>query len=130
MAHFCTQCGQQIPDGSKFCTNCGAPVPEPQHTVQQPIGEKPTSYLALAILATIFCCLPFGIVSIVKAAKVDSLWNAGNYIESQEASRKARNWAIAAILSAVVVAILYFVIIMIIGVSASGGLGELLEELS
>ena len=145
---YCTNCGQPIVGDNKFCSNCGTPVPplpyepkpqpEPQPQPQpepqpventQPIGPKPTSYLALAILATIFCCLPFGIVSIVKAAKVDSLWNAGNYIESQEASRKARNWAIAAILSAVVVAILYFVFFMIIGVSAFG-LGELLEELS
>ena len=24
---FCTNCGAQIPDGSKFCTVCGTPVP-------------------------------------------------------------------------------------------------------
>ena len=26
---FCTNCGAEIPDGSKFCTACGAPVPVP-----------------------------------------------------------------------------------------------------
>lgn len=149
---FCTQCGQQLPENSRFCTNCGTPIPEepqpqqeytqpepqqaytqPQPQPQsnpQPTGPKPTSYLALAILATIFCCLPFGIVSIVKASKVDSLWNAGRYMESQDASRKARNWAIAAILTAVVIAILYFVFILLVGASAVGGWRELLEELS
>ena len=146
---FCTQCGQQLPENSRFCTNCGTPAPEepqyayaqpepqpvpqpePQPVVNpQPTGPKPTSYLALAILSTIFCCLPFGIVSIVKAAKVDSLWNAGRYLESQDASRKARNWAIAAILTSVVIAILYIVFVLVVGVASFGSLGELLEELS
>ena len=157
---FCTQCGQQLPENSRFCTNCGTPIPEepqpqqeytqpepqqaytqpqpqtnpqpePQPSVNpQPTGPKPTSYLVLAILSTIFCCLPFGIVSIVMASKVDSLWNAGRYMESQDASRKARNWAIAAILTSVVIAILYFVFILLVGASAVGGWRELLEELS
>ena len=26
---FCTQCGQQNPDGSRFCARCGAPVSTP-----------------------------------------------------------------------------------------------------
>ena len=147
---FCTQCGQQLPENSRFCTNCGAPVPdepqqaysqpEPQPTPQpeyvqpatnpQPTGPKPTSYLVLAILSTIFCCLPFGIVSIVMASKVDNLWNAGRYMESQDASRKARNWAIAAILTSVVIAIIYIVFILVAGVASFGSLSELLEELS
>ena len=29
---------------------------------QQPAGPKPPSYLVWAILTTLFCCLPFGIV--------------------------------------------------------------------
>lgn len=147
---FCTQCGQQLPENSRFCTNCGTPVPEepqyayaqpePQPAPQpeyvqpaatpQPTGPKPTSYLVLAILSTIFCCLPFGIVSIVKASKVDSLWNAGRYMESQDASRKARNWAIAAIATSAVVAILYIVFVLVVGVASIGSLGELLQELS
>ena len=36
-------------------------------------GTQPSSHLALAILVTIFCCLPFGIVSIVKASQVSGL---------------------------------------------------------
>ncbi|MBO7197759.1 MAG: CD225/dispanin family protein, partial [Tidjanibacter sp.] len=34
----------------------------------------PSSNLIWGILTTIFCCLPFGIVSIVFASRVDSLW--------------------------------------------------------
>lgn len=54
--------------------------------------SKPNNYLALAILSTIFCCLPFGIVSIVFASKVDNLWNIGDYNGAMEAARKAKTW--------------------------------------
>ena len=73
----------------------------------------------MAILSTIFCCLPFGIVSIIFAAKVDNYWNAGNYIDSEEASRKARGWMIASIVTGLIISILY-VILMAIGVNTYG----------
>jgi len=38
--------------------------------------------------------LPFGIISIVNAAKVDSEWNKGNYAEAQKASENAKKFAI------------------------------------
>lgn len=59
-------------------------------------GPKPSSNLVWGILTTIFCCLPFGIVSIVYAAKVDGLYNGGQYAAAVEASGKARTWAIIA----------------------------------
>lgn len=57
-----------------------------------PSTNKPDSFLVWAILGTIFCCLPFGIVSIVYASKVDGLWYAGNCDEAKDASRKAQTW--------------------------------------
>lgn len=57
---------------------------------------KPSNNLVWGILTTICCCLPFGIVSIVFAAKVDSLYYSGRYEEAQTAARKAGTWAIVA----------------------------------
>lgn len=57
-----------------------------------PSTPKPSNFLVWAILSTIFCCLPFGIVSIVYASKVDGLWYAGKYVEAQDAASKARTW--------------------------------------
>lgn len=57
-----------------------------------PPPQKPNNFLVWAILGTIFCCLPFGIVSIVYASKVDGLWYAGNYDGAKDAARKARTW--------------------------------------
>lgn len=39
---FCTNCGTQLPDGSRFCSNCGAPQAAPaQPMYQQPAYQQP-----------------------------------------------------------------------------------------
>ena len=53
--------------------------------------EKPKNYLIESILATIFCCLPFGIAGIVFASKVNSEYEAGNYEAAVKASKDAKN---------------------------------------
>ncbi len=78
-------------------TNTVGPQPQPQPYTYQPPqpsnpGEKPDNFMAWAILSTIFCCLPFGIVSIVYASKVNGLWYAGEYEEARIAASKARTW--------------------------------------
>lgn len=59
---------------------------------RQPIPPQPDNFLVWSILATIFCCLPFGIVAIVKSSRVDGLWRAGDYNGAIEAARSARTW--------------------------------------
>jgi hypothetical protein len=50
------------------------------------------SYLWQSIIATLFCCMPFGIVAIVYAAKVDSLLAVQDYLGAQSASDSAKIW--------------------------------------
>src|SRR3978361_2395637 len=57
-----------------------------------PTGQ-PDSNLVWAILVTVLCCLPLGIVSIVKATQVSGLWGQGRYAEAQKASQDARKFA-------------------------------------
>ena len=45
---FCTQCGQQNPEGSHFCARCGAPVGRPGDSVG--IGVETTSTISLTAL--------------------------------------------------------------------------------
>ncbi len=84
-----------------------------------PSTPKPSSFLVWAILSTIFCCLPFGIVSIVYASKVDGLWYTGKYVEAQDAASKARMWFWWSFGSALLIWIAY-IILVIVGVAASG----------
>lgn len=55
--------------------------------------EYVPTQIGWAIMATLFCCLPTGVVSIVHALKVDRLQTAGNLEGARESSRKARKWA-------------------------------------
>lgn len=73
-----------------------------------PPGPCPPSYLGWAIAATLLCCMPFGVVSLVYASKVSSCWRYGEYAEAYKASRYARNWLIASVVSAGVVYVLIF----------------------
>lgn len=54
---------------------------------------KPDNYLVWSILCTLLCCMPLGIVSIIKASSVDTLYAQGRYDEAQEASDSAKKWA-------------------------------------
>jgi heme/copper-type cytochrome/quinol oxidase subunit 2 len=83
----------------------------------QPPAAKPQNYLVWAIVTTLLCCLPLGVVSIVFAAQVDSKWNAGDYAGATDASNKARTWAMA---SAIVGLVFIAVYVVIIVVAASG----------
>mgnify|MGYP003297500314 FL=1 len=43
----------------------------------------PKNYLAESILATIFCCLPFGIIGIINAARVENAFYSGDETEAE-----------------------------------------------
>lgn len=58
---------------------------------------RPSSYLALAIISTILCCLPTGIVSIIYATKVNSAYEDGKYSEANKASKNAKLWGFVSI---------------------------------
>jgi hypothetical protein len=76
--------------------------------------------LVWAILTTLFCCLPAGIVSIVYAAQVNGKLAAGDIAGARESSDNAKKWAMWSAIIAVVGMVLYFGFIM-----AMGGLGAL-----
>ena len=77
----------------------------------------PNNYLVWAILSTLLCCLPLGIVSIVFALKVDSLAASGNRAGALDASRKAKNFAIAAAAVGATIIMLYVMSAVAFGMS-------------
>lgn len=70
----------------------------------------PKTWLAESILATIFCCLPFGIAGIVKASKVSSLYAQGLYAEAQNASDEAKKWCKVSLIVGLIVGVVYLFI--------------------
>lgn len=87
---YCRKCGARNDDAALKCATCGEPLgPAAPPRV---VGPKVPNHLVWAILATIFCCLPFGIVAIVYAAQVDGKVAAGDYTGAVETSKKAKTW--------------------------------------
>lgn len=79
-------------------------------------ASKPSSFLVWAILCTICCCQPFGIVSIVYSSKVDSLWYSGRYTEALDAATSARTWFWWGLATGILVEIpfiIYYIIVVV-----------------
>jgi hypothetical protein len=93
-----------------------------QQPPMYPAGYAPgfvPNYLWQSIVVTVLCCLPFGVVSIVYAAKVDSLLAQGDIVGATAASKSAKTWAIAAVASWGLMVGVYVIFVVIIGVGAA-----------
>lgn len=68
-------------------------VTPPEYNQQVP-PMKPTTWLWQAIAVTLCCSPIFGVIGIVFAARVNSLYYSGLYEESEKSSKKAKMWVI------------------------------------
>ena len=131
-SRFCSNCGTGLSPQAGFCPQCGTAAPQAQAPGEPPPqqasgpsagfapGAHVPNYLVQAILVTIFCCLPFGIVSIVFAAQVNGKLGAGDYAGALESSNKAKTWAWVSFWVGLGITILW-IIIGIFGALAAGG---------
>ena len=69
----------------------------------------PKTWMVESILVTCFCCLPLGIVGIVNASKVSSLFASGNYEEALRASLEAKKWIKIGFIVGLISVILYLI---------------------
>ena len=76
------------------------------YTRGSPVGPVP-NHLPKAILSTLCCCLPLGVVAIVYAAQVQGHADAGNADAAWNASRNADTWGNIAIAPGVLSACAY-----------------------
>jgi hypothetical protein len=70
----------------------------------------PDNNLVWAILTTVLCCIPFGVVAIIKATSVNDKYNRGDYDGAEKAAKSARTWCIVGVISSIVVWSLYIII--------------------
>lgn len=82
--------------------------PPPRANVNVNYGENagrripPKTWLVESILATLFCCLPLGIVGIVNATSVESKFQAGDIQGATLASENAKKWTVISIVLGIV----------------------------
>jgi len=86
----CLRCNAVNAESAYRCSQCGeilrqsAPAPQIIGTI--------SSNLFPAILCTLFCFFPFGIVAIIYAAQVKSRLQVGDYTGALAASKNAAMW--------------------------------------
>lgn len=115
-ASFCQSCGQRMPQ-DPGAAPASAQTPPPYNAPAQPHGTPPDTHLAKAIITTILCCLPFGIVAIVYASSVNGKFMTGDVAGAQEASRQADKWGNWSIWAGVAFGVLYGVAMLIAAVA-------------
>jgi ABC-type Fe3+ transport system permease subunit len=90
-------------------------------------GGPPDNKLVWSILVTLFCCLPFGIVAIIKSAEVNSKWSNGDVAGANQAAADAGKWikwsVIVGILGAVIGVVFWiFIAVLAAGTSSNSGM--------
>ena len=137
----CSKCGASNPDNVDICVLCGYKFKEDIKTEEviketdisfekeknkEEVKKNYTSkvmripnYLVGAILVTIFCCLPLGIVAIIKSAEVNTKISNGDIEGALKASAMVRRMIIFSILAWVIVVISYFLFIFLTVIPAS-----------
>lgn len=115
-------------DGAPYDNVCNSTGCNPHNAFNNSFNNSmpcPSSNLVWAILSTILCCLPTGIVAIVYACKVDNLYLMGNYQGAVDASNKARNWAIGGLIANIVFCFFYFLFLLSVGFGSFASLYNL-----
>ncbi|NUR84186.1 MAG: CD225/dispanin family protein [Nonomuraea sp.] len=73
----------------------------------------------MAIISTVLCCLPLGVVSIVFSSQVNTKWAAGDYQGAIDSSEKAKKWWIASMITGGVLIVLYLILVVGLGIFSS-----------
>lgn len=118
---FCTKCGYQLPDDAICCSQCGNMLnsanPQPQAAPAQtytansaPSGKLNVGMLVWAIINSLFCCLPLGIVALVYSIKTGS---STTVEEENDCGKKAKVWNIVATVAGAVFMIAWVILIII-----------------
>ncbi|KAJ8049818.1 Proline rich transmembrane protein 1B [Holothuria leucospilota] len=137
---------QQVnPTQQGYPTQVGCP---PAYIGNRPTGFEPTTvmierethiqpndYSGLSIFVLLCCCLPAGIVALVKSSEVVSRFSGGDYNGAMEASRSARSWARGGLILGLVihvslaVVVIVKVVVLTIEMTSLSAANELVQEI-
>lgn len=71
------------------------------------LPPMPKNYLTWAVVMTVLCCLPAGIVAVVFASQVSAKYYAGDYAGAEKASERAQIWIIISFVLGILATSLY-----------------------
>ena len=108
---------QVVPQPTLSASN--SPYSPPAANPGYSAGGVIPNYLWQSIVVTIFCCWPFGIPAIVYAAKVDGMKARGDIQGAVSASNSAKMWCLVSLGVWLVVAVIYILFFVVVGVSGN-----------
>ena len=116
--NFCNACGVKTKDNQVVCLKCGVSLGSsgPRQTTRsarQTAGYgHVNNHMVKAILVTILCCMPLGIVAIIKSSEVNGKLAAGDIEGAQLSAAEADKWANYGLIGCVIFAVLYIILIV------------------
>ncbi len=106
----CTSCGVVLSSNFLVCPNCGRPLRHFHAAEPRPSAVDIPNNLPWSIVVTVLCCVPFGIVSIVKAVEAQSKKDFGDYAAARAAYMQSRQWMWVAVVVGIIGWSLWFFI--------------------
>ncbi len=89
--------------------------PPPPTSYVYGIPPRPKSWLIWSILATLICCNLLGIVGIVNAIRVNTLYDQTKYEEAKKASKRAKTWTLITFGITVFFLLMFFLLMFVAG---------------
>jgi len=96
----CAQCGRRLSSPDEACDHGKAKSQEDDD------GKTPKSHMALAVVATLLVCPPFGLIAVIYAVKVASALKYGDVKAARNYSGNAGFWLIMSIVPYAIVIVL------------------------
>jgi hypothetical protein len=150
---FCPQCGTNNDPAARHCSQCGAALQPSQPAAPLPVAPPPPAYIPPAayqnapqnafgaplapgtvpnymvqsVLVTLCCCLPLGIVGIVKAGEVNNRLAVGDYDGALKASKTVKTCLWIGVGLNIAGWIVYGILVAIgvfVNANGGGGLGQ------
>ena len=90
-----------------------------------PKGPFSENWLVEAILVTLLCCLPFGVVGIIFAAQVNTKLQAGDAEGAEKSRRDAAKWTKLGFWIGLGCILLYVLFVFVLGISFLGAAGSM-----
>ncbi|HEX9767463.1 MAG TPA: CD225/dispanin family protein [Nitriliruptorales bacterium] len=102
--------GQRYWDGSRWTEYTDQNYPQQAAAGGGAPVQGVDPWLWQSIVATVLCCLPFGIAGIVFAARANADIRAGNQAGAVENAQKARMWTLISVAVGLAVLVIYLLI--------------------
>lgn len=107
--NFCSACGVKTKADQIMCIECGA---SPNAAHFPGTSQTVDNQMVKAVLVSVLCCLPFGIIAIIKSSEVNGKLAAGDVVGAQMSASSSSNWSNIGMIFGFIFFIFYFFILM------------------